>query len=312
MPHEIITIVAACYNESGNLVRLYDRISAVFEKIDYDFELLYVDNVSTDNSLEIYHELVARDPRVKVIIMSRNFGDSQPSFLAGLHHARGDALVLMDGDIQDPPEIIPQFIEAWKAGNDVVYGIRERRKGGIIRRIFYYFFYRVFKWLSYLNIPLDAGDFGIINRRVIDTIKKLPEKDVYLRGLRTWVGFKQVGVPYVRDDRHYGVTSISFLSNFFWAKRAIVNFSYKPLEYISALASMAVLATLIASVYYLYVAIFTDTPRGFPTLLMALFFFSTIQMLSLSIIAEYLIRIFHEVKGRPSYLIDKILSQRNP
>lgn len=306
----VISIVAACYNESGNLYQLYDRICAVFEKIDYDFEFLLVDNVSTDASMIIYQELVARDPRVKVLIMSRNFGDSQPSFLAGIHHALGDAIILLEGDIQDPPELIPQFIAAWKAGSDVVYGVRERRRGGLVRRIFYYCFYRIFKWLSYLNIPLDAGDFGLMDRRVVEVIKKLPEKDVYIRGLRSWVGFKQVGIPYIRDDRSHGVSTINFFRNFFWAKRAIVNFSYKPLEYISALASMAVLITLIASIYYLYVAIFIDTPRGFPTLLMALFFFSTIQMLSLSIIAEYLVRIFQEVKARPSYVIDKILSQR--
>jgi glycosyltransferase involved in cell wall biosynthesis len=307
---KIISIIAACYNESGNLENLYKRVKKTFEPLTYDFELIYVDNRSTDSSLMIYHSLIALDPRIKVIIMSRNFGESQPSFLAGLHHASGDAIVMMDGDIQDPPEIIPTFIPLWEEGYDVVYGIRERRKGNLIRRFFYFCFYRIFKWLSYLEIPLDAGDFGIMDRRVVDAIKALPEKDVYIRGLRTWIGLKQIGVPYVRDDRHAGKTSINFFRNFFWAKRAIVNFSYKPLEYISAIASLAVIMTLIASIFYCIRAFTTDMPRGFPTILLALFFFSTIQILTLSILAEYIMRIFHEVKNRPAYLIDRILQKK--
>ncbi|MBL4588258.1 glycosyltransferase family 2 protein [Candidatus Babeliales bacterium] len=308
MKKKIITVIAACYNESGNLESLYNRVKSVFDALDnYDFELLYVDNVSTDDSLMIYHSLVEQDDRVKVIIMSRNFGESQPSFLAGLHHAKGDGIVLMDGDIQDPPGVIATFIPLWEEGFDVVYGIRKRRKGSIIRRFFYFCFYRIFNWLSYLNIPLDAGDFGIMDRRVVEAIKKLPEKDVYIRGLRSWVGFRQVGVSYVRDDRQSGKTSINFFRNFFWAKRAIVSFSYKPLEYISAFASLAVVMTIIASIFYCVRAFTTDMPRGFPTILLALFFFSTIQMLTLSILAEYIMRIFHEVKGRPAYLIDRIL-----
>jgi dolichol-phosphate mannosyltransferase len=146
----------------------------------------------------------------------------------------------------------------------------------------------------------------------VNVIKQLPEKDVYLRGLRTWVGFKQIGVPYVRDERHQGNTSNSFFANFYWAKKAIVNFSFKPLEYISALAAGAVGITMIASLFYLYLSFQTGAPRGFLTLLMALFSFGTIQLLSLSIIAEYLIRIFQEVKARPPYVIDTILSQRAP
>ncbi|PCI74046.1 glycosyltransferase [Candidatus Dependentiae bacterium] len=310
MKKKIISLVVACYNENSNLEALYNRILKVFDALPYDFELIYVDNVSTDDSLMTYHSLVQQDSRVKVIIMSRNFCESQPSFLAGLHHATGDGIILMDGDIQDPPEVIPSFIPLWEEGYDVVYGIRKKRKGNLVRRFFYFCFYRIFKWLSYLDIPLDAGDFGIMDRRVVEAIKKLPEKDVYIRGLRAWVGFKQIGVSYVRDDRYSGKTTINFFRNFFWAKRAIVNFSYKPLEYISAIASLAVIMTIIASVFYCVRAFTTDMPRGFPTILLALFFFSTIQMFTLSILAEYIMRIFHEVKGRPAYLIDRILHKK--
>jgi dolichol-phosphate mannosyltransferase len=165
----------------------------------------------------------------------------------------------------------------------------------------------VFKWLSYLDIPLDAGDFSLIDRRVIDVIRHLPEKDLYIRGLRSWVGFKQTGVEYVRDERFAGRSSNSFLANFSWAKKAIVNFSYKPLEFISRLALLAVGATFFAACFYLYRYFTIGAPQGFATLLMVMFIFGTIQLLALSVIGEYLIRMFHEIKARPPYVIGEVL-----
>jgi dolichol-phosphate mannosyltransferase len=168
-------------------------------------------------------------------------------------------------------------------------------------------FYRVFRWLSYLNIPLDSGDFGLMDRKVVDVIKKLEEKDLYLRGLRAWAGFKQIGIEYIRQEREGGKTSNSFFANFSWAKKAITNFSYKPLEFISKLAISALFMTFFAAIIYLYLYFKTDAPRGFSTLLMFMFVFGTIQLLALSIIAEYLVRIFQEVKNRPPYVISEIL-----
>jgi dolichol-phosphate mannosyltransferase len=246
---------------------------------------------------------------VKAILMARNFGSNQPSILAGMHEANGDCVIIVDGDIQDPPELIPQFVTKWEEGFDVVYGIRKKRKGNILRRIGYKCFYVLFHWMSYLDIPLDAGDFSLIDRKVVNVINQLPEKDLYIRGLRSWAGFNQTGIEYVRDDRTAGKTSNSFFANFSWAKKAIVNFSYKPLEFISRLAAVTVGLTIIAAFIYLYQHFQTASPRGFSTLLMVMFIFGSIQLLALSIIGEYLIKIFNEVKGRPPYIIKKILQK---
>lgn len=275
----------------------------------YTYELIFIDNASTDNSKIIFQQITQQDPHVVTLVMSRNFGSNQPSLLAGMQYATGDCTIALDGDLQDPPELILTFVKKWQEGYDVVYGVRKRRKGSILRRIGYTCFYRIFRMLSYLEIPLDAGDTCLIDRKVVDIITSLPEKDLYIRGLRTWAGFKQIGVEYVREDRAQGVSSNSFLANFSWAKKAIVNFSYKPLEFISRLAAVAVGITCLAAGTYLYWHFKYGAPQGFSTLLMAIFIFATIQLLALSVIGEYLIRIFQEVKGRPTYIVQEVLKQ---
>jgi polyisoprenyl-phosphate glycosyltransferase len=308
-----ISVVAACYNESENIEELYNRVIKTIkeQQPNNGYEIIFVDNASTDQSFKVFEKIVSMDANVKVLLMSRNFGSSQPSFFAGLTAAIGDCVVMLDGDLQDPPEVISSFIEQWEKGFDVVYGVRKKRRGSILRRIGYASFYRVFKILSYLDIPLDAGDFCLLDRKVVGVIKNLPEKDIYIRGLRAWTGFKQIGVEYIRDDRLRGKTSNSFLANFSWAKKAIVNFSYKPLEYISKLAIAAVFVTCIASMVYIYWHFRYGAPKGFSTLLMMMFIFNTIQLLALSVIGEYLIRIFQEVKCRPRYLVSNVLQQQN-
>lgn len=303
-----ISIIVACYNEASNLRELHQRVSAVMKKMpSYDHELVLIDNASTDNSRIIFDEITEQDDKVHVILMSRNFGSNQPSLFAGMTYAHGDCTIAIDGDLQDPPELIPEFVKKWEDGFDVVYGIRKKRKGSIIRRIGYTCFYRLFRWLSYLDIPLDAGDTCLIDRKVLNIITRLPEKDLYIRGLRTWAGFRQTGLEYTREDRAGGRSSNSFFANFSWVKKAIVNFSYKPLEFISRLAAGAVVVTIIAAMVYLYLHFKHGAPQGFSTLLMVMFIFGTIQLLALSVIGEYLIRIFQEVKGRPTYLISEVL-----
>lgn len=304
-----ISIVSACYKEALNIPEFYARIIAVLNQNPaYNYEIIFVDNASPDNSHEVLDALIRNDHHVKAIIMARNFGSSQPSFWAGMRNATGDCTIILDGDLQDPPELITSFIKKWEDGFDVVYGIRTKRKGGMLRRIGYKSFYRLFKWLSYLEIPLDAGDFSLIDKKVADIIIKLPEKDLYIRGLRTWAGFKQIGIEYTRDERAAGKTSNSFLANFFWAKKAIVNFSFKPLEFISRMAAIACIFTIIAAGVYLYLHFKNGAPKGFSTLLMVMLILGTIQLLALSIIGEYLIRIFQEVKNRPPYVIGEILT----
>jgi dolichol-phosphate mannosyltransferase len=303
-----ISIIVACYNEASNLREMHQRVSAVMKNMPtYDYELVLIDNASTDNSRIIFDELTEQDDKVHVLLMSRNFGSNQPSLFAGMTYAHGDCTIAIDGDLQDPPELIPQFVKKWEEGFDVVYGIRKKRKGSILRRIGYTCFYRLFRWLSYLDIPLDAGDTCLIDRKVLNIITKLPEKDLYIRGLRTWAGFRQTGIEYTREDRAGGKSSNSFFANFSWVKKAIVNFSYKPLEFISRLAAGAVVVTIIAAMVYLYLHFKHGSPQGFSTLLMVMFIFGTIQLLALSVIGEYLIRIFQEVKGRPTYLISEVL-----
>lgn len=277
----------------------------------YDYELVFIDNASTDNSCAILQEVIAQDDHVKAIIMSRNFGSNQPSILAGFRFAQSDGVIVMSGALQDPPEIITQFIAQWEAGFDVIYGIAKNRKdNSFLRRLGYKCFYRIFKQLSYLDIPLDSGDFSLLDKKVVNILKNLPEKDLYIRGLRTWAGFKQTGVEYTRAERAAGKSSNTFFANFMWAKKAIVNFSYKPLVYISRLATAAVFATMGAAGTFLYWHFKYGAPRGFSTLLMTMFIFGTIQLIGLAIIGEYLIKIFEEVKGRPPYVIREVLQQK--
>lgn len=307
-----ISIVVACFNEEKNIEELHRRVTeTMFTLQNYTYELIFVDNASTDSSQNFFEKIIASDPHVSVIVMSRNFGSNQPSLLAGMSIASGDCMISIDGDLQDPPELIPRFVKTWEDGYDVVYGVRKKRKGSILRRMGYKVFYRIFRMLSYLDIPLDAGDTCLIDRKIMNIITSLPEKDLYIRGLRTWAGFRQTGIEYVREDRAAGVSSNSFFANFSWAKKAIVNFSYKPLEFISRIAAIAVGVTCIAAFTYLYWHFKYGAPRGFSTLLMVMFIFGTIQLLALSVIGEYLIRIFQEVKGRPPYIIKHVLSQKN-
>lgn len=308
---KLISIVVACYNESSNLEELHKRVTAVMKLIpEYDYELIFVDNASTDNSADIFEQLIEADSHVHVITMSRNFGTNQSSLLAGFRYAAGDCAISIDGDLQDDPELIVKFVEQWEKGNEVVYAVRVKRKGSILRRIGYKCFYRLFRWLSYLDIPLDAGDTCLIDRVVLDVITNLPEKDLYLRCLRTWAGFKQVGVEHTRKDRAGGVSSLSFFDNFAWVKRAVINFSYRPLEFISHLAACAVFICIAAAGTYLYWHYRYGAPQGFSTLLMVMLFLGTMQLLALGVISEYLIRIFHEVKGRPAYVIKSVMTRK--
>ncbi|WP_339817786.1 glycosyltransferase family 2 protein [Paenibacillus sp. FSL R7-0216] len=311
--HKVVSIIVPVYNEQYNIKPMYERVSAVFEKLsNYTFELIYVDNCSTDATVDEISKIIEFDENVKAITMSRNFGSSQPSNIAGLNNAAGDAVVIIDGDIQDPPEMIEQFIKKWEEGYEVVYGVRKKRKGSLARRIGYKAFYRLFKKMSYIDIPLDAGDFGLIDRRVAEEIKQLNENEMFFRGLRAWVGFKQIGIEYTRDDRQHGNTSIPFLANLKWAKMGIFNFSYKPLEWISTTAFFLTLISLAGIIYYVLLHFLKpDTPYGFSTIIVLILFLGAAQLLALGIIGEYVARIFNEVKKRPRYIIREVISQKD-
>lgn len=312
MPHKKISLIIPCYMEEKNILRMYHRIRKVFQGLKkYRYEIIFIDNDSPDDSEHVLTSLAKKDRSVKVILMSRNFGSPQPSFLAGLKYAKGDGAVLLHGDIQDPPEMIPDFIRKWEKGFKVVYGVRKKRKGyNFLWNIFYHGFYFLLHKLSYINMPIDAGEFSLIDRRVIDELLAIPEYDYYLRCLRAFVGFPQTGIEYVRDPRAGGRSSENFISSFWWAKTMIINFSMKPLELISKFAFIVMfLSFLFLVVNLIMIFYFRNSPRGIPTIIILVLFLGGVQLLSLSIIAEYIAKIFLEVKRRPMYIIKKVLNK---
>lgn len=302
-----ISIVAVCYNEEGSVMEMHRRVTAVMKEITPNYELIYVNNCSTDNTRELIKELSIKDKKVIGINHSRNFG-SQISYTTGMRYCTGDAAILLDGDIQDPPELFPELVKKWLEGYTIVYGERVKRRGNIFRRIGYKLFYRVFRKLSYIDVPLDAGDFSLIDRKALDIINDFTEVDRYIRGLRAAAGFKTVGVPYTRQERFAGATNNSFLANFRWAKRMIISFSYRPLEMISWVSGLVTLISVVVILVYFVLSFIAPPPRGFLTLLIFILFLGAIQLLSLSVIAEYLAKIFEEVKHRPVGIIEDIFN----
>jgi dolichol-phosphate mannosyltransferase len=303
-----ISVVIACYNEEPNILPMYERLTKVFQEITPQHEFIYVDNNSTDDSAKIYQELTGKDSSISVIFMSRNFGFSDISFSAGSEISTGDAVVWIDGDLQDPPELIKDFVQKWLKGYEVVYGIRQKRRAGWLLRIGSKFFYRLFNQFSYIDIPLDAGDFSLMDKKVIQVLNSLPERDRFVRGLRSWVGFKQIGIPYIRDERKAGTTTQGLIRYFYTARKGIFSFSYTPLSFITYLAVIGLVVMLVAAIVYPIWAFFSPAPSGFLTLLMVILFIGSIQFVALAILGEYLGRIFEEVKARPKYVIREILN----
>lgn len=310
---EKLSAIVACYRDAPAVPIMYERLLAVFDKIGVDYEIIFVNDNSPDDAREVLGALAARDPRVVVIHHSRNFG-SQNAFTSGMHIATGDAVILLDGDLQDPPELIEAFHGKWHEGYDVVYGERVQREATRFLKIAYKAFYRVFRAASYVPMPLDAGDFSLIDRRVVDALNQLPENNRFMRGLRAWVGFRQTGVPYVRPERMFGRTTNSLLKNLGWARKAILSFSYAPLDLITWLALSTVGFSFVAIVLQVLARIFLPelAPRGFTLLFCIVLLLGGIQLLCISIIGSYLAHIYDEVKRRPPYIVESILNAPEP
>lgn len=299
-----ISVVMPCYNEEENVTPLYERLIAVFQKIPVALELIFVENGSRDQTREKLTAIAKRDGRVRVLVLSRNFG-YQGAISAGLAHTTGDVVVVMDGDQQDPPELIPDLLAQWREGFFVVYGTRAKREASLFYRFGYKLFYRLMRSMSYIDIPLDASDFALMDRRVVELLNQMPERDRLVRGLRAYTGFRQTGVPYDRPARAHGVSSFRLRDYFRFALRGIFSFSYKPLEAIMSLALFTVVGTVIAAFVYLglYFAR-PDLPRGFSTLILVMLFLGGVQLLGIAIIGEYVGRIFEEIKRRPIFILD--------
>lgn len=304
-----ISAVIACYGDAQAVPIMHERLVKTFTEIGADYEIIFVNDGSPDNAREVLAELAARDPNVVVINHARAFG-SQSAFTSGMRIATGDGVVLLDGDLQDPPELIAEFVKHWQAGYDVVYGERIQREASRFMRFAYKRFYRVFKRLAYVSVPLDAGDFGLIDRRVVDAMNSLPETHRFIRGLRAWVGFKQLGVPYVRPERMFGTTTNSLRKNVGWARRAIVSFSYVPLDVITVLALAVVALSAVALVVEVVVRLLDPSaaPKGLTTVIVVVLFIGGIQLLCMAIIGSYLAHMYEEVKGRPPFIVESILN----
>jgi dolichol-phosphate mannosyltransferase len=308
-----ISAVVACYRDAPAIPQMHERLTATFEKLGVDYEIIFVNDASPDNARDILEKLADVDPRVRVINHTRNFG-SQGAFTSGMRVATGNAVVLLDGDLQDPPEVIEAFYEKWKEGYDVVYGVRVKREAGRFLQVAYKAFYRMFRATSYVPIPLDAGDFSLLDRRVVDVLNQLPETNRFLRGMRAWVGFQQTGVPYVRAERPFGESTNNLIRNLGWARKAIISFSYKPLDLITALAIGTCALSLLLIVVQIALRILDPklVPSGLTTVIVLILFMGGVQLLCLSIIGSYLAHIYEEVKRRPAYVVESSLNDPPP
>tara|TARA_B100000767_G_C19758527_1_gene534100 strand:+ start:1737 stop:2684 length:948 start_codon:yes stop_codon:yes gene_type:complete len=305
-----ISAVIACYKDGEAIPIMHSRLTDVFQKIGCKYEIIFVNDGSPDNSENILEDICSKDFNTTAIFHSRNF-NSQNAFTSGMKQATGDAVVLLDGDLQDPPELIQKFVYKWMEGYDVVYGSRIKRDASNIMNYAYKTFYRIFNKISYLEIPLDAGDFSLMDRRVVDEINKTTETDRFIRGLRAWVGFKQVGVPYIRPERKFGVSTNNFFMNMKWAKKGIFSFSYFPLEIMSIFSYLIVLISALALLaYIIFYFVFPNQPKGITTLIVLILFMGGVQLLSVSILSEYIGKILEETKKRPNFIVKKILNNK--
>jgi dolichol-phosphate mannosyltransferase len=271
-----------------------------------DYEIVLVDDGSHDRSVEIMRALSANDPRVIVMELSRNFGH-QIAISAGLDYARGDGVIIMDADLQDPPEVLPQFIAKWREGHDVVYAIREQRKEGWLKQSLYALFYRMLQRIANIDIPLDAGDFCIMDRRVVEILNGLPERNRFVRGIRSWVGLDQVGLAYERQARYAGHEKYSYRRLVYLALDGLISFSFVPLRMITILGLIiSTISIVLAVIYFVQRLIVGPNPLGFTTTIVAVLFLAGMQLITLGVIGEYIGRIFEEVKRRPLYVVRRV------
>ena len=298
-----ISIILPVYNEEENIQPIYERVTTVLQKLTKAYEIIFVNDGSRDRTAELLITLQKKDTYVRVLTFTRNFGH-QAAVTAGLDHCTGDYVAILDADLQDPPEVLPEFLKKLEDGYDVVYAIRTSRKENFFKRVAYSGFYRLLKAVSNIDIPLDSGDFCVMTRRVVLTMRKLPERNRFVRGIRSWVGFKQTGLAYERAERHAGNSKYTFRKLLQLATDGILSFSYIPLRLMTFGGLFAFFMSIIGVFVALYLRLFTRTfVPGFATTVMLLMFSGGLIMLGLGIIGEYIARIYDEVKQRPPYVL---------
>lgn len=300
-----VSFVIPVYNEESNLPMLVDRIVKIMDQSEIHLEAVLVDDGSRDNSRQILQQLALSDPRFHVILLSRNHGH-QLALTAGLSVARGsEGVFVLDGDLQDPPELLDTFYRKHKEGYDVVYAIREKRKEVFYKRFAYFVFYRILKKIANIEIPLDSGDFSFISRRVVDVLNKMPEESRFIRGMRTWIGFKQIGIAYDRQERASGDSKYSFGKLVQLALNGIYNFSEFPVKFVMILGGLAISSSVLYLISVIIKKMFFDQViEGFTALLLVVILFGGIQLLAIGILGEYILRIFFQSKSRPNFIIE--------
>ena len=304
MGNVVCSVIVPMYNEEAVIEETCKRLMKVMDGTGVSYELLFVNDGSRDRSADIIRNIAAGDKKVRLVDFSRNFGH-QAAVSAGLDYAAGQAVVIIDADLQDPPEVIPQMLEKWREGYDVVYGKRIKRKGEtVFKKVTAYLFYRFLKLMTNENIPTDTGDFRLIDRKVCDAMKRLNEKNRFLRGLVNWVGFRQTAVEYVRDERWAGETKYPLKKMLKFAADGIISFTYKPLKLATYLGFLLSAGGFLYLLYVLYQRIFLNsTAWGWASIIGINLVFNGITLIILGIIGEYVGRIYEEVKGRPLYIV---------
>lgn len=305
----LISVVLPLYNESAVLARLHSLVSASLETCGCRREIIFVNDGSKDGSDQVLDLLAANDPNVRVLHLSRNFGH-QAAVQAGLSHARGDAVIVMDSDLQDDPASLPNLIAAWQDGYDVVYAVRHKRKENVVKRTLFYAFYRLLNSVSRTPMPEDAGNFGLIDRRVAECVANLPEADRYYSGLRGWVGFRQTGVPVERLARHDDTPRVSFMGLVRLAKTALFSFSTVPLGMFYAIAAISMLVCVGFMGFTLYHKLFTHQAiLGWTSTVIIGSFFGALNALGIGVLGEYVVRIYDQVRGRPKFIVAREVNQ---
>lgn len=302
------SLIVPIYNEEENLPELYRRMGAVMERMDGPVELILINDGSRDRSLEILRELHEQDSRICYLSFARNFGH-QIAVTAGLNFSTGQVAVIMDGDLQDPPELILDMIEQWRSGYQVVYAQRtHRRQESWFKRFPAYMYYRILRNLADVDIPLDTGDFCLMDRCVVDVLNALPERNRYIRGLRAWIGFKQTAVKFERDPRFAGDVKYTFSKSFALAMNGLVSFSTVPLQLSIYLGLFSALVSVLMAFLVLYWRLFSPGAAltGLTIIIMAIFFLGAVQLVSIGILGQYIGRIYEEVKGRPLYTLAEV------
>jgi len=313
----MISIVIPCYNEKEVLEQLYHRLTSAAEKWKESFEIILVDDGSDNETWQIIKKIHIQDSRWKIIRFARNFGH-QIAISAGIYHAQGDCVIVIDADLQDPPEELHRFIIKWREGYDVVYAIRSKRKEGFVKKLCYKTFYRVLGALADIDIPYDSGDFCLMDRKIVDLLNALPERNRFVRGLRAWAGFRQIGLEYERSARAEGEVKFTFQKLIKLAFDGIFSFSKVPLRIATYFGLSVSLIALLGVIFTLFQRVFSDSffqiglgpVPGFATTVIAILFLGGVQLVCLGIIGEYIGRIYDEVKGRPIWTIREILDTK--